>query len=60
VVETASLLQATIIFTEESIRVVMYLMAWSNFFLNILFMLIIIEISQMITVSYWRYRKDNL
>jgi hypothetical protein len=32
----------------------------SNFFLNLLFLLIIIELSQMISIAYYNWKRDNL
>jgi hypothetical protein len=33
---------------------------WSNLFLNLLSILVIIETSQMIANAYWKWRRDNL
>jgi hypothetical protein len=49
-----------IIVTDSALRNVNYLLAWSNFFINILTMLIIFEVSSYIAKAYWDYRRDNL
>lgn len=48
------------IFREGSIDVITRLITWSNFFLNLLFLLIIIDISQIISNAYYNYKRDNL
>lgn len=52
--------QDIIFITEKAGWVINYLIGWSNIFLNFLFMLIIIEISQIIANAYWRYKRETL
>lgn len=46
--------------SEIAVENVNYLIGWSNVFINLLFLLIVIEISQYISVHYQRYRVANL
>ena len=47
-------------FTDEAIRSYSFGLAWINFFLNALFMLVLIEITQSIVGGYMDWTRDNL
>jgi len=52
--------QGIVVLPDWAVANVNYLIGWSNFFINLLFVLIVIEISQYIAVNYQRYRVANL
>jgi len=49
-----------IIVTEVALTQINFGLAWSNFFINVLTVLVITEISSYIAKAYWDYRSDNL
>jgi len=49
-----------IIVTEVALTQINFGLSWSNFFINVLTVLVISEISSYIAKAYWDYRGDNL
>jgi len=48
------------IIREANLNLISTLLQWSNFFINLLTILIIFEVSSYIAIAYWDYRRDNL
>ena len=50
----------TVSLTDASTSSINTGIGWSNLFLNLMSILVIIETSQMISSAYWKWRRDNL
>jgi hypothetical protein len=59
-VQVAGMLEAKYDFSNEMTHLSAYLANWNNFFINLLFLLIIIELSQITSIAYYRWRRENL